>query len=213
MKRLPPTILLLLSTMALAGCHAVDDLRRSVSEVGDRLVGVTSNPSMHRSLEPNADVARSSTSIDATKTPSRRPASISGAVPRQAVIDGDSLLLQNVRVRLHGIDALEDEQFCRLRDQDVPCGQVAHNALIGFVAATEVRCERRGIDGYGRNVSQCFAGGFDLAAAMVRTGLALADRRYSQHYIGEEESAKSLRRGMWGGSFVEPWKWRAQGSR
>ena len=213
MKRLPPRILLLLSIMVFAGCDTVDDLRRSISEVGDSLIGVASNRNVHPPLEPNADVARSSTIIDAKKTPSRPPISISGAVPHQAVIDGDSLVLQNMRVRLHGIDALEAEQSCGLRGQDVPCGQVAHNALVGFVAGTEVTCERKAIDGYGRLVSQCFAGGFDLAAAMVRTGLALADRRYSQDYIGEEERAKSLKRGMWGGSFVEPWKWRARGSR
>ena len=213
MKRLPPAIWLLLSTMALVGCDTVDDFRRSISAVGDKLVGVASNPSMHPSRGPNADIAPSSTISDARTTPSTRPMSISGAVPHEAVIDGDSLLLQNVRVRLHGIDALEANQFCALGNRDVQCGQVAHNALIGFVAGTEVRCERKGIDGYGRHVSQCFANGFDLAAAMVHAGLALADRRYSQDYTGEEERAKSLRRGIWKGTFMEPWKWRAQGSR
>ena len=110
MKRLPPRILLLLSIMVFAGCDTVDDLRRSISEVGDSLIGVASNRNVHPPLEPNADVARSSTIIDAKKTPSRPPISISGAVPHQAVIDGDSLVL-----RLHGIDALEAEQSCGLR--------------------------------------------------------------------------------------------------
>lgn len=213
MKRLSPAILLLLSTMAPLGCGTVEDLRRSISSVGDSLVGGASNPNTHPSSGPNPDIAPSSTISDAKTAPGTRPTSLSGAVPDDAVIDGDSLLLHDVRVRLHGIDALEADQFCTLGGRDVHCGQVAYNALIGFVAGTEVRCGLKGIDGYGRHVSQCFANGFDLAAAMVRTGLALADRSYSQDYTGEEDRAKSLRRGMWRGTFVEPWKWRSQGSR
>ena len=118
-----------------------------------------------------------------------------------------------MRIRLHGIDAPGKAQFCRISESDVACGEVAHHALIGFVSGIRVTCEHKDVDRYGRRVSRCLAGDFDLSAAMVRPGLASAYRQYSHDYIGEEERAKALRRGVWKGSFVEPWNLRAQRSR
>ena len=37
---------------------------------------------------------------------------------------------------------------------------------------------------------------------------ALAYRRYSRAYVGEESAAKVARRGLWRGEFVQPWNWR-----
>ena len=43
---------------------------------------------------------------------------------------------------------------------------------------------------------------------MVEQGRALAYRKYSEDYVGQEEAAKALRAGMWAGEFMEPWEWR-----
>ena len=53
------------------------------------------------------------------------------------------------------------------------------------------------------------ATGEDLNAAMVAAGWALAYRRYSTAYAGEEASARAARRGRWQGAFVPPWDHRA----
>ena len=39
-------------------------------------------------------------------------------------------------------------------------------------------------------------------------GLALAYRRYSTDYVGQEQAAREARRGLWLGEFVKPWQWR-----
>ncbi len=39
-------------------------------------------------------------------------------------------------------------------------------------------------------------------------GLALAYRRYSKQYVLTEDGAREARRGMWHGTFAEPWAWR-----
>ena len=43
---------------------------------------------------------------------------------------------------------------------------------------------------------------------LVKNGWALAYRKYSKDYIGEEEWAKNNNKGLWQGDFLEPWKWR-----
>ena len=75
-----------------------------------------------------------------------------------------------------------------------------------------MRCDREDVDRYGRDVSRCYADGYDLSAGMVRAGLAVAYRQYSLSYVSEEENAKRLKHGMWKGTFVMPWDWRSQRS-
>ena len=48
----------------------------------------------------------------------------------------------------------------------------------------------------------------NIAAKMVRQGWALAYRRYSMDYVGEEKTAKVARKGLWRGKFIVPWEWR-----
>jgi hypothetical protein len=40
-------------------------------------------------------------------------------------------------------------------------------------------------------------------------GWALAYRRYSMDYVAAEDEARKAKRGMWRGTFVKPWEWRA----
>jgi hypothetical protein len=43
----------------------------------------------------------------------------------------------------------------------------------------------------------------------VSAGWALAYRRYSRDYVDAENEARKANRGMWRGTFVKPWDWRA----
>ena len=47
------------------------------------------------------------------------------------VIDGDTIDVAGVRVRLHGIDAPERAQTCRADGRAWPCGRQAARALVG----------------------------------------------------------------------------------
>ena len=53
----------------------------------------------------------------------------------------------------------------------------------------------------------------DIGSLMVREGYALAYRRYSKDYIGEEELAKENKRGLWRIKFIKPWEWRRDKSK
>ena len=127
---------------------------------------------------------------------------------RARVVDGDSLALAGERIRLHGIDAPESAQTCHAGGSRWRCGERATRGLRERIGGRTVTCEERDVDRYGRIVAVCRAGGEDLNAWMVERGLALAYRRYSRAYVGEEAAARSARRGLWRGDFVAPWDWR-----
>ena len=131
---------------------------------------------------------------------------ISGS-PR--IVDGDTLVIDGTRIRLHGIDTPEAKQTCQRDGIDWLCGQEASKALRDYVGGAELRCERIDTDRYGRMVAKCFMpDGTDIGEWMISNGWALAYRRYSKDYVDEETVAKAGRRGLWAGEFIEPWEWR-----
>lgn len=128
---------------------------------------------------------------------------------RATVIDGDTIEIHGKRIRLTGIDSPEDDQLCQRDGHDYRCGQVAANSLADLLGAKTVVCVDHGRDRYGRVLGQCRLGGTDLGRWMVQQGHALAYRRYSTDYIGDEDHARVARAGMWSGNFIPPWEYRA----
>lgn len=123
------------------------------------------------------------------------------------VVDGDTLRVGGERIRLFGIDAPESDQVCQARNI-VRCGDLATAGLRRMIGGSAVRCVVEDVDRYGRLVSVCYLGNDDLNARMVRSGLAVAYRQYSERYVDEEAAARRERRGLWGTRFVMPWEWR-----
>ncbi|WP_179758916.1 thermonuclease family protein [Hoeflea halophila] len=126
---------------------------------------------------------------------------ISGQV---RVVDGDSLVMGNRRLRLKGIDAPELKQRCRKNDREYGCGTEAASFLRDLVANHQVICRGEGIDRYGRDLVRCSAGGVDLNQAMVRSGQAVA----FGDYVAAEAEARSQQAGLWAGEFEPPKQWR-----
>jgi len=130
------------------------------------------------------------------------PAAEVGGVVR--VVDGDSLRIGQVDVRLFGIDAPERGQTCERDGKPWACGDWAAEALAALVRGRSVSCERLGTDRYGRMLGACRADGQDLNAALVRQGAAFAYRRYSTAYVVEERAARAAGRGIWAGTAEPP---------
>lgn len=120
------------------------------------------------------------------------------------IIDGDSLMVGGVEVRLYGIDAPELHQRCDRDGREVQCGREAARALVALIAGQPVSCRRRDRDRYGRTVAICTVEEVDLGRAMVAAGHAVAYGAYS----GEEATAREARRGLWAGDFIRPREWR-----
>jgi hypothetical protein len=63
---------------------------------------------------------------------------------------------------------------------------------------------------YKRAVAVFTVAGIDIADWMVRNGHALDWPKYSKgDYAAAQDEAKRAESGMWSGSFVEPWRYRA----
>jgi len=131
---------------------------------------------------------------------------ISG-VPR--ITDGDTIKIFSKKIRLHGIDAPEKKQICSKNFKKYYCGKDAKKALIKKIDGKPVVCKtQENLDRYKRYIGICFLGEVNLNKWMVRNGYAIAYRRYSKHYIKDEDYAKINKRGLWAGNFIYPEKWR-----
>lgn len=133
------------------------------------------------------------------------PAAAGVVEGRARVIDGDTLAIGDVRVRLYGIDAPEHDQDCKDgAGRAWPCGAAATARLKALVGQGEIRCEGREHDRYGRFLGTCRAGGQVVNAVLVSEGLAEAYRRYAQDFVPQEAAARAAHLGIWGGAHEAP---------
>jgi len=122
--------------------------------------------------------------------------------------DGDSLRLRNDRIRLSGIDAPELDQVCwDDAGEEWPCGLSSEARLSEILERGHTVCQPDGHDKYGRILATCESEGRDIGALLVSEGWAIADGAYG----AEQAAARSARRGIWQGRFVDPQQWRDQG--
>jgi len=138
------------------------------------------------------------------------PASADDLIGRASVIDGDTLEIHGNRIRLWGIDAPETTQLCRGEDsKQYRCGAQAANDLDAFIASRPISCNPISLDRYERTVASCTVGGADIGEWLVRNGLALDWPQYSRGKYGKaQREAEQAGRGIWKGSYVEPWLYR-----
>lgn len=129
-----------------------------------------------------------------------------GPAAAQTITDGDTLRMNGVTYRLHGVDAPETRQAC---PDGWPAGRMATTRLQELISGRTVICQEKDRDRYGRTVAVCRAGGEDVGAILVREGLAWAFVRYSTDYVQQEQLAKEAVLGVHRHGCVPAWEWRA----
>ena len=131
-------------------------------------------------------------------------------VGRASVIDGDTIEIRGIRIRLFGVDAPESDQTCHDEDDKIyRCGQQAAITLSDYIGAKTVSCAPQGIDRYGRTLAACSVVGIDIADWLVRGGWAFDWLQYSKgKYTIAQKEAERAGDGMWGGQWVLPWRYR-----
>jgi len=121
------------------------------------------------------------------------------------VVDGDTLDVGPVRVRLYGVDAPELGQACTNPDgARWDCGTWVADHLRARLGGRDVRCRAIETDRYGRTVATCTLAGQDIGRMLVREGLALAYRKYSMAYDLDEKGAVVAGRGLHGYLMARP---------
>ena len=133
------------------------------------------------------------------------------------VVDGDTIYIDDYKIRLEGIDAPEIRQKCKRPylkisffyfQKNYHCGQISRQKLLKKIGNKKIKCILEGKDRYKRFLAKCFEGKTNLNRWMVRNGHAVAYRKYSKLYILDENLAKNEKLGLWEGSFLNPEKWR-----
>jgi endonuclease YncB( thermonuclease family) len=123
---------------------------------------------------------------------------------RGEVVDGDSLSVGGISVRLFGIDAPEGKQTCDRNGGKWACGEESASQLRALVGTKRLDCRRLVTDTYGRTVAVCWIDELELNQAMVAGGWATAFRKYSDVYVADETRAKSAGLGIWSSTFELP---------
>jgi endonuclease YncB( thermonuclease family) len=124
------------------------------------------------------------------------------------IVDGDTIHINNIKYRFHGMDAPEMKQTCKQNNQQIKCGVLARNALVKKIGNQNVRCKKITIDRYKRIIAECFVNGESLSKHLVRNGYAFAYRRYSKQFIEDENFAREQKLGLWQMQFEYPWNFR-----
>ena len=133
------------------------------------------------------------------------------------VIDGDTIKINNNKIRLSGIDAPEVKQACNKifisihffsLNKKYPCGKISKNKLKKLLKNEKILCKIENIDRYKRKLATCYKNKLNINSWLVRNGYALAYIKYSKKYILQEKEAERDKLGLWQGTFEKPWDWR-----
>ena len=138
------------------------------------------------------------------------------------VVDGDTIKINEISIRLYGIDAPEKNQICMgLSGESYNCGLSSTRFLKTLIDnSTRVECSYKNLDRYGRIIGKCILHTkiankknenlpLPLNYWMVVSGHAVEYKRYSKgEYSEAEKTAKKEKKGLWKGEFDRPEKWR-----
>lgn len=145
----------------------------------------------------------------AQPAPEFNPANFPAVYSAARVINGDTLEIQGRYFKLYGIDAPESNQSCADRQgRSYNCGREAAVWLKNWITTNELECRIMQQDSRGNMVGTCALGQYDLGAALVNAGWAVANTRYTDIYVPYEQQARNNKRGLWQGKFYMPWDWR-----
>ncbi len=136
---------------------------------------------------------------------------------KAVIIDGDTIKINDTKIRLFGIDAPENKQLCKKKFLSVlfftlqkkySCGKTSTIKLKKLVGTKTVRCYLEGEDRYKRKIGICYKNKININSWLVRNGLAVAYIKYSKRFVEDEIKAKKDNIGLWQGEFEMPWQWR-----
>lgn len=123
------------------------------------------------------------------------------------VLDGDSLTIKKIKIRLNGIDAPEFTQEClNGKSQQYQCGLASKNFLINLVKNQEVVCHYQKLDIYNRILGDCYIDKLNINHHLLAHGMAIIyDFNYAtEQEIKLEQTAKEQQKGIWQGAFQLP---------
>lgn len=132
------------------------------------------------------------------------------------VEDGDTIWVGIHKIRLYGIEALEEDQPCHKDNERQNCAERSIQALSDLIAGHTIKCKidigKRGepIMSYNRYLAICYlSDGTELNRRLVRDGWVLADPSVKgDMYRGDEKFAAERAFGIHSSNFISPKEYR-----
>ena len=127
-------------------------------------------------------------------------------IPR--IISGDTFEFSGRYFKLFGVAAPIADQTCAdSKGRSYRCGRQSATWLKEWIDDNEIECHVIQQSTAGNMVGTCSYGEYDIGAALVDAGWAVADTKYTDIYMAYEQQAQRQRRGLWQGQFYKPWDW------
>jgi len=122
-------------------------------------------------------------------------------------LDGDSIVIKKIKIRLNGIDAPEFSQEClNAKSQHYKCGLISKNFLINLLKNQEVVCHYQKLDIYNRILGDCYIDKLNINHHLLSNGMAIIYdfNDATKQEIELEKTAKEQQQGIWQGAFELP---------
>ena len=169
------------------------------------LVGEDKHPIISENM---GDILPSKTEKKQQKNNGFNPLNYPYTIGITRVINGDTLALGGRAIKLYGVAAPYKSQTCAdSSGKGYKCGQQSISWLSNWLADNDVKCHILSEDDRGNAYGVCMLGPYDIGAALVNAGWAVADTRQTKIYLPYQEQAVVNRRGLWQGEFYMPWDW------
>lgn len=123
------------------------------------------------------------------------------------VLDGDTLEVGGMAVRLYGLIAPPAQQQCLLQGRTWPCGWEAQMALVNLTAYQWMVCDLVAMGSDGLPLAVCALGGKggpDLGARLLAEGWGTAVAETPATYRGIIDQARAAQVGLWRGG-IQAW--------
>lgn len=141
--------------------------------------------------------------------PMQMPQTVKGRI--DSIVSGDVFRIGRHTIRLFGIASpLIDQNCIDQNGHSYECGYVAARMLRDFISGDEVSCRIMNINAQQELMAACTVGTFDIGAAMVEEGWAIALPAVTQIYLPYQSKAQQRKSGLWAGQFQMPWEWQAE---
>ena len=118
---------------------------------------------------------------------------------KASIIDGDTIEINNEKIRFGGIDTPERKETGHKFSKQKLKEKINNNIV------TCVREKNK--DWWGRTVAECFVNGESISSFMVKNGYACDYVKYSKKkYAKDQEYAKANKLGIWKMKFDSSWE-------
>lgn len=123
------------------------------------------------------------------------------------ITDGDTIKIDDKKIRLIEIDAPETKQTCfDANYEEYLCGKMSKEFLQKLADGKNVRCYYHELDRYGRYLGKCYVEEVSINKEMIKNGMAVTYffGPKNEELILLEVSAKEKKLGIWQGAFQLP---------